>query len=115
MSDPSWEPTYHASIWWCADEVCDCYQPTINLRTPNLTVGRPWMRTTNLWEGTLRSQPSPAEWDEMEDELEAACEASGIPRGISPAKGVTLTTVKRIDDEQMARVRRPPSWRPPGC
>lgn len=99
-------PRYDAGLWWCGDEVCDCYQPKITLRTPNLTTGPPWDRLTPIWEGTFTSGPSGDEYRAMQSELAAECERKGIPEGYSYATDQPDDITLRVDHEQMAEARK---------
>lgn len=51
-----------AEMWWCEDEVCDCYQPRIMERS-NVPAycGPYWSPPTRLAEGPFYSQPDTAE------------------------------------------------------
>lgn len=92
-------PRYFAEMWWCGDEYCDCYQPQIDLVTPNLTVGPPWIRRTRIWEGTFASG---GEEDGQRDELREACGRMGIPRGESNADDQPFSIARDVDDLEMA-------------
>lgn len=84
-----WRATrLHAYVWWCGDEACDCRQPVIELRTPNLAAGYPYDRITSVWKGTFTSGGWP-EGHDLYAELAAECERRGIPLGQSEAVGST--------------------------
>lgn len=113
MSDPlpgqseplDWRrPRYDASVWWCGDEYCDCQQPQIVLRTPNLTVGRPWDRLTTIWQGEFTTGGEG--YSRLAQELAGECERRGIPVGNSYAEDQPADIARRIDDEQMAEAQK---------
>lgn len=68
-----------ARLWWCGDDVCCCYQPQIDLLTPNLGAGYPWIRREEVWRGTFISDPSFEELVGLEKELAEAGEKFGAP------------------------------------
>lgn len=37
-------------VWWCGDDWCDCYQATIEHRTPN-PIDRRWAIVDTAWQG----------------------------------------------------------------
>ena len=47
----------YASIWWCGDDVCDCYQPQIETIEPNIIAGPPWLKRERIWHGEFVSGP----------------------------------------------------------
>lgn len=66
----TWEDTYEESyIWYCGDEICDCYQPVIEEVSPNRKAGHPWVKRRRVWEGTFFSRPHLEEHKEMAEEL----------------------------------------------
>ena len=75
----SWEKIrLVAEMWWCGDDVCNCYQPKIDRISPNREAGRPWIRRKEVWRGTFYSEPSNDEFAEMEKELKEAKKKYGI-------------------------------------
>jgi len=52
---------YYGSIWWCGDDICDCYQPQIEHISPNNIAGPPWLRRETLWTGEFITGAS---WEE---------------------------------------------------
>lgn len=97
--DENWSvPRYSAELWWCGDEVCDCSQPQIDLITPNLTVGPPWIRRTNIWRGTFKSG---GETEGLREELEEACRRFGIKVGTTIAWDQPKTVAEDVDAIEM--------------
>lgn len=65
-----------ARLWWCGDEVCDCYQPMIERMRPNLAAGYPWITRERVWEGTFDSGGE--HLDRLRAELRQAAVIHGI-------------------------------------
>lgn len=78
MSDrPRSERTFlMARIWWCEDEVCDCYQPEILKYIP-APPGQ-WRRTEVVWKGEFVSQPDLEDRERIRAELLAEAAKYGI-------------------------------------
>ncbi len=67
-----------ASLWWCEDEVCNCYQPKIEIvKYKQVQHLRVYDRKI-LWRGTFCSDPDPQEWQDMVVELHAKAKEYGI-------------------------------------
>lgn len=105
LKPPAWEPFIEARLWWCGDEVCDCRQPQIVQKTPNLAVGSPWYRVQTLWEGTFRSEPSSDELAALRRELEDECRKRGLLLGCNPSD-LSWDRVREIDREEMREARK---------
>ena len=60
------------SMWWCGDEWCDCYQPTVTHWRPN-PKDRRFRLPTQLWAGDFHSEPDGEEWRRMQAQLGFAC------------------------------------------
>lgn len=70
-----WGKTYLAArMWQCGDEVCDCTQPMIEIITPNMVAGAPWIHRKTLWQGAFHSEATIEERAEQESELRKAME-----------------------------------------
>ena len=72
-------------IWNCQDPECNCCQPVIDEEVrecPSCSDGDmdDWTPTTTLrfWEGIFLSDPSPSEYEALENELAAACGKYGL-------------------------------------
>lgn len=73
------QPILEARLWWCEDELCDCYQPQIDRITPNREAGYPWIRREAIWRGTFHSSPDAKEFAQMKRELKEMMAAMHIP------------------------------------
>ncbi len=67
-----------AYLWWCGDEVCNCYQPKIELVKP-----RQWSHLQVydfklLWAGDFHSEPEMQEMQDMILELQSKAREYGI-------------------------------------
>lgn len=59
-------PQLRAYVWWCGDEMCDCYQARID-HSEQKRPGRP----PTIWEGTMRD----GRWGECNAELNRVAKA----------------------------------------
>ena len=72
-------PTLEASMWWCGDDDCDCWQPQIDRLTPNFKGGYPWIHREEVWRGDFHSQPEASEWAAQLQQLRDAAAQHGVP------------------------------------
>ena len=67
-----------ASLWWCQDEMCNCYQPKIEIvKYKQVHHLRVYDRKL-LWAGTFQSNPTAQEWQDMLVELHDKAKEYGI-------------------------------------
>lgn len=71
------KPFRRAYVWWCGDEVCDCYQARIEHLRPNPAGG--WFRET-VWKGAFITDGGYAA---CLTELSAEADRRGLPLGDS--------------------------------
>ena len=69
-------PKVEARIWHCGDDFCNCCLPMIERITP--AKKWPLIKRERLWEGSLHSQPEPAEWKKQLAELARAAKTHNI-------------------------------------
>lgn len=90
-----------AELWHCEDEICDCWQPIVTLRTPNNLCKVSWC-FSGVAEGSYCSNPSCDEADMQRQELTKLMAKYAIPEC-----GYRRATVTEIDQyiSDVARCR----------
>ncbi len=67
-----------ASLWWCQDETCNCYQPKIEIvKYKQVQHLRVYDREL-FWSGTFVSNPTMQEWQDILVELHDKAREHGI-------------------------------------
>ncbi len=67
-----------ARLWWCQDEICNCYQPKIEMVKPRQVAHLKTYDRKPLWQGTFCSDPTPQEFQDMVVELQTKAKEYGI-------------------------------------
>lgn len=70
-------PKLVASMWHCGDEVCNCFEPQIDLVLPGMAF--PLVQRFKVWRGTFHSDPDFEEMQAMRSELMEGSVKFGIP------------------------------------
>lgn len=70
-------PKLVATMWHCGDDVCNCWQPQIDLVLPGFQF--PVIQRFEVWRGTFISDPEFKEMQAMRKELAEEAAKLGIP------------------------------------
>lgn len=68
----------HAEWWWCEDEVCNCHQPRIVMRSIHRYGTPGWKPPLIVDKGPFRSGPEADDWNEMVAWMVDACKKYGL-------------------------------------